>query len=104
MLKRVLPDLSVGDFREILDFLYSHLQIVALNPGTGQPMASPTALLGMEIVGLIDGQGPVRQLPKQEYARGEQSRCRIARHHGNSQKCRKCILSRGRYRRAIRQF
>jgi DNA-binding NtrC family response regulator len=65
MLEPVLPDLSVGDFREILDSLYPHLQIVALNPRTGQPMASPTAMLGMEIVELIDSQGPVRQLPIQ---------------------------------------
>ena len=104
MLEPVLPDLSVGDFREILDSLYPHLQIVALNPRTGQPMASPTAMLGMEIVELIDGQGPVRQLPilvRQRRAVAMQD-CEAS--SAIRQKCRKCILSRGWYRRAIRQF
>ncbi len=65
MLEPVLPDLTVGDFRELLNSLYPHLQVVAVNPRTGQPMASSTALLGTEIVDLIDRQGPVRQLPIQ---------------------------------------
>jgi DNA-binding NtrC family response regulator len=65
ILEPVLPDLTIGDFRELLNTLYPHLQVVAVNPGTGQPMASPTAPLGLEIVELIDRQGTVRQLPIQ---------------------------------------
>jgi DNA-binding NtrC family response regulator len=65
MLEPVLPDLTVGDFREILDSLYPHLQVVVVNPRTGQPMAVPTAPLGMEIVELIDRKGPVGQLSAQ---------------------------------------
>jgi DNA-binding NtrC family response regulator len=65
ILEPVLPDLTVRDFRELLNSLYPHLQVVAVNPRTGQPMASPTAPLGMEIVELIDRQGPVHQLPIQ---------------------------------------
>lgn len=63
ILEPVLSDLTVSDFREVLDSLYPHLQIVAVNPRTGQPMAAPTALLGVEIVELIDRKGPVRQFP-----------------------------------------
>jgi DNA-binding NtrC family response regulator len=62
ILEPVLPDLTVCDFRDLLNSLYPHLQVVAVNPRNGQPMASPTAPLGMEIVELIDRQGPVRQL------------------------------------------
>jgi transcriptional regulator with PAS, ATPase and Fis domain len=65
LLEPVLPDLTVADFRELLSSIYPHLQVVAVNPRTGQPMAPPTAPLGMEIVELIDRQGPVRQLPIQ---------------------------------------
>ena len=65
VLEPVLSDLTVGDFRELLSSLYPHLQIVAVNPRTGQPIVSPTALLGVEVVDLIDRQGPVRQLQVQ---------------------------------------
>jgi DNA-binding NtrC family response regulator len=65
MLEPALPDLIVGDFRELLNSLYPHLQVVVVNPRTGQPMVLPTAPLGMEIAELIDRQGPVSQLPIQ---------------------------------------
>lgn len=65
VLEPVLSDLTVGDFRELLNSLYPHLQVVVVNPSTGQPIASPTAPLGVEIVELIDRQGGVRQLPIQ---------------------------------------
>lgn len=68
ILEPVLPDLTVCDFRDLLNSLYPHLQVVAVNPRTGQPMASPTAPLGMEIVELIDRQGPVRELQIQTKA------------------------------------
>jgi DNA-binding NtrC family response regulator len=56
-----LPDLTLGDFRQLVDSLYPHLQMVAVNPRTGQPLASPTAPLGMEIAELIGHHGPLRQ-------------------------------------------
>jgi transcriptional regulator with PAS, ATPase and Fis domain len=61
VLEAALPDLTVADFRELVSAEYPHLQIVAVNPRTGQPVASPTAPLGQEIVELIDRQGPMRQ-------------------------------------------
>jgi DNA-binding NtrC family response regulator len=65
ILEPVLPDLTVADFRELLNSQYPHLQVVAVNPRTGQPLSSTTAPLGMEIVELIDRQGPVRRSPMQ---------------------------------------
>ena len=63
MLEPVLPDLTVGDFRELVDLLYPHLQIVVVNPRTGQPLAPPTGPLGIEVAELIDRQAPVPQMP-----------------------------------------
>jgi len=65
MLEPVLPDLTVGDFREIVDSLYPHLQVVVVDPRTGQPIGMTTAPLGIEIAELIGRQGPVHQMPAQ---------------------------------------
>ncbi len=65
MLEPMLPDLTVNDFRELVDSLYPHLQIVVVNPRTGQPIGLPTAPLGMEIVKLIDRPELVQQISPQ---------------------------------------
>ncbi len=55
-----LPDLMVSDFRSLIDSLYPHLQIVTVNPSTGQPVAPPSAQLGKEVASAIDKHGPLR--------------------------------------------
>ena len=60
ILEAALPDLTIGDFREIVNGRYPHVQIVAVNPRTGLPMSTPTAPLGAEVMKLIERPGMLR--------------------------------------------
>jgi DNA-binding NtrC family response regulator len=60
ILEAALPDLTISDFREIVSLRYPHVQIVAVNPRTGLPMATPTAQLGAEVMKVIERPGSLR--------------------------------------------
>jgi DNA-binding NtrC family response regulator len=60
ILEAALPDLTISDFREIVSLRYPHVQIVAVNPRTGLPMATPTAPLGAEVMKVIERPGSLR--------------------------------------------